>query len=125
METNDWFVFKSEALEYLNRVASEIRMLASSDPLLQRIVERMAVRHVSGTLCSFTPNYEYAFYFEVDRGRFFRGYRYGIRDDGDGLMLRQMGSDNRMLIPIYFDELEGQHLLDTIREMLVQDVLKM
>jgi hypothetical protein len=121
----EWFVFKLEALRYLNKVASEIRMRSSNDPLLQRTADFIAVQHVSYSRIGYTAAFEHAFHFEVDRGRPFKGYRYNVRDNGEGLVLWQMGTDNRVLVPIYFDELEGQHLLDAIREMLVADVLKM
>lgn len=122
METREWFVFKTEALDYLNKIASEIRMMSSGDPLLQRVVERMVVRHVSVALIEWTSVFEYKFHFEVDRGRPFKGYTYNVRDNGVALVLWQMGSDNRTMLPIYFDELDGQRLLDAIREMLVADV---
>jgi len=125
IQVDEWFVFKPEALRYLNKVASEIRMRSSDDPLLQRMADLMAVQHVSYSRIGHTVAFEHAFYFEVDRGRPFKGYRYNVRDNGHALVLWQMGSDNRVEIPAYFDELEGQHLLDAIREMIVQDVLQL
>jgi len=118
----DWFVFKPEALEYLNKIAAEYRIVTSSDRMTAELADKLRERHLrlvgsySGRL---------GFHFEVDRGRPRKGYLYGIANLRKHMALMQVGSDRCADMPCTSETMSGQHLLDAIREMLVEDVLSM
>lgn len=126
----DWYVFKPEALRYLNLVATEIRIKASRDPLMGRVAERLAVHNVHhvGIARGRCPelNDRFEFHFEMDRGRQFKGHRYDVHYGADNLPeLRRMGSDSRIPLGDFnLEDLEGQDLLDAIREIVVHDIMK-
>jgi len=118
----DWFIYRPEALSYLNKIAAEVRIVTSSDRMIAELRDKLRERHVRSVIWR---RAHIGFHFEVDRGRPHKGYLYGVDYWRSRVALLQVGSENCAEMPCTLENLSGQHLLDAIREMLVESVLEM
>lgn len=123
----DWYVLRDEAIEYLNRVAGEMRIRGSFDPMLSRLhplTNFVDVKLGLGRVVIYT------FQFEMDRGRPFKGHYYEVRvTDGTCTDMWRVGNweTGRLRFdetgePLALSDLTGQRLLDLIRLYMVYDV---
>lgn len=121
----EWFVFKPEALKYLNKVVSEIRLMSSGDPYLEKLVDNFSTRYVErveGGMCrncGHSHGSQFEFRFEMDRGRPFKGHMYCIKHSS---IWRAGLLDGQVFLEASEKNLDGQMLLDAIREIVVQEV---
>jgi hypothetical protein len=121
----EWFVFKPEALKYLNKVASEIRLMSSGDPYLERLVDSFSTRCVKYFMggmckdCGYSHGRQFEFRFDMDGGRPFKGHLYCVRHRS---VWRAGSLDGQVFLDTSEKDLDGQTLLDAIREIVVQEV---
>lgn len=124
----EWFVFRPEAETYLNKVASEIRLMASGDAMLERLIRFMPERHVEYVEygakcrnCGYWHGNQFEFRFEMDRGRPTKGHLYAMR----GSTIVRVGSDCEAFLESDAKNVEGKDLLNAIREIVIESVMQM
>jgi len=116
----DWFLFKTEALTYLNGVACEIRLKGTRDPMLSRI--RLLTNFVDANVRS-ASRIDCTFQFEMDRGRMWKGHYYRVVVMNNVCShIYRLGSAEDACLGMELPDLRGQDLMDAIREYLVLDV---
>lgn len=118
----EWFIHKPEALDYLKKVASEIRIVTSNDRMIAELRDKLRERHVVNV--AVWPA-RVGFHFEMDRGRPHKGHLYGVASRYDRSELMRIGSEKSAEMSCTVDSVSGQHLLDAIREIFVDDILQL
>jgi hypothetical protein len=133
--TEDWFIYKQEALNYVNEIVREIHWL---DPRLEKYHHMLPIKHVK-TISPITGEsrtqwgYGFWFHFEIDRGRPQKGHIYRIYPTENFVELQRCGdihykrgkTDPKCIyIECNIFNLTGEMLLDALREYVILEVLE-
>lgn len=82
LDSTEWFISKPEAEAYLNKVAAEIHILWSKDPMLERVhgmLQKKFVVQGSAYYPNLSRTNVLEFHFEADLGRMWKGNVYHLK----------------------------------------------